>query len=284
MSAYKVFIKERLPVIPNLILAAGLMLSAYSVMEVESNLAATILGALALFTFVSELRFMDELKDVAKDKVANPDRPLPRGAIQESQVNKLIIGTGALLCLFSALLAALFSPQAGGLLGVATVWLYLMYKEFFVGDWLSKKPLLYAITHQIVIFPLCLFALSLYGEVDLMGAKALSFGLVVLSAFFTFEVGRKLDPKADKILGTYLIAYGAPKTLSIIIALQVIAVIAALQLSALWWTLAPAILVLLTLPKVITKPEKYKDVEGVISLNLIYIVWMMAIKHLVETI
>lgn len=281
MSAYKIFIKERLPVVPNLILAAGLMLSAFAVADKGQDLFATIVGAIALFTFVSELRFMDELKDVEKDKVANPDRPLPRGAISEDQVNMLIIGTGALLCLLSGLTALLFSPQAGGLLGTATVWLFLMYKEFFVGDWLSKRPMLYAITHQIVIFPLCLFALSLYGEISLSGLKALAFGLLILSAFFSFEVGRKLDPKADKILGTYLIAYGAKKTLSIIIILQIIAIAAAIALSALWWVLIPAVLILLTLPKVLTRPEKFKDVEGVISLNLIYMVWMMAIRHLV---
>ncbi len=282
MNAYRIFIKERLPVIPNLILALGLMLSAKTVAGASLDFVALLLGSLALFAFVSELRFMDELKDVEKDKVANPDRPLPRGAIKESQVNKLMVFTGIFLCLFSALFAVIFSPQAGGLLGLATVWLFLMYKEFFVGEWLSKRPLLYAITHQVVIFPLCLFAISLYGSFSLSSPSALAFGLLILSAFFTFEVGRKLDPNADKILGTYLIAYKAPKTLSIIIVLQAIAVRAGAMLSALWWVLIPAILIVLTLPKVITRPERFKDVEGVIALNLIYIVWMMAIKGLVE--
>lgn len=278
MQAYKTLIKERLPVVPNLILAAGLMLSAYGLANSDLTAMASVFGAAALFAFVSELRFMDELKDVEKDIVANPDRPLPRGAITKEQTGKLIGWTGALLAAFSVASAFIFSPVSGVLLGVSVVWLYLMYREFFVGDWLAARPLLYAISHQIVIFPLCLFALSLHNPAAALSAHSLAFGALILSAFFTFEVGRKLDPSAHEILKTYLVEYGPKTVIVFLIVLQSIAVASAYVLGILWWVSPFAVLIFLSLPKLISKPNDYKNLEGLIALNLIYVVWVVAIK------
>lgn len=282
MQAYKVFIKERLPVIPNFILAFGLMLSAAALTGESARLFPTVFGALALFLFVSELRFMDEIKDVEKDIIANPDRPLPRGAIEQKQVGLLITGSGALLCLFAAVSAAIFTPTSGALLGVSIIWLYLMYKEFFVGDWLSSRPLLYAITHQIVIFPLCLFAVSLYEPAAALEPAAFAFGALILSAFFSFEVGRKLDPSSHEILKTYLFQYGPKVVIAFLICLQTLAAASAFLLGAFWWVAVPAILILISLPKLLSAPREFKKLEGLISLNLIYIVWVLAIKGLTE--
>lgn len=283
MQAFKVFIKERLPVVPNFILAFGLMFSAVGLLGASSKTLPAVFGAIALFAFVSELRFMDELKDVEKDVVANPDRPLPRGAISKEQVGSLIAITGVLLVAFAAASGAIFTPTSGILLAISVIWLYLMYKEFFVGDWLAAKPLLYAISHQIVIFPLCLFAVSLYNPEAALGMKSLAFGFLILSAFFSFEVGRKLDPEAHEILGTYLIAYGPKPVIAFLVVLQSIAMASAYALGIFWWVAVPAILIILSLPKLLSKPKKFKNLEGLISLNLIYIVWVLAIKHLTDT-
>lgn len=279
MQAFKVFIKERLPIIPNFILAFGLMFSAYAISGVSLSAGALLFGVIALFLFVSELRFMDELKDVQKDIVANPDRPLPRGAITKDQVYQLILGTGILLVVFAALAGEGFGAIPSALFFVSIIWLYLMYKEFFIGEWLSAKPMLYAISHQIVIFPLCLFAIALFSSDIAFNLKSFAFGALILSAFFTFEVGRKLDPHAHEILKTYLVQYGPKAVIGILCILQTIAIIAGYLLDVFWWVAVPAILILLTLPSLVKKPEDFKKLEGLIALNLIYTVWVVAIQR-----
>jgi hypothetical protein len=42
-------------------------------------------------------------------------------------------------------------------------------------------------------------------------AQSFGYCLIVLSSFFTFEVGRKMDPNAHEILGTYLVHYKKSK-------------------------------------------------------------------------
>lgn len=283
MKQLKVFIKERLPVIPNFILAFGLMFSAWGLSGAYFTWPALVFGVVALFAFVSELRFMDELKDVEKDIVANPDRPLPRGAISQTQVSQIIAVTWAVLVLLAIAAFFAFNNISALFFGISISWLFLMYHEFYVGEWLSSRPLLYAITHQIVILPLCLFAVALFSPEAAFSLDGLAFGFLVLSAFFSFEIGRKLDPAAHPILKTYLVVSGAKKVILYLVVLQVLALVCSYALGALWWVAPPAVLIFLTLPKLISKPGEFKNLEGLISLNLIYIVWVLAIKQLAET-
>ena len=84
------FLKERVPVVANLILAVGMILSAAATLNISAPIGGSIFIGAALLIFITELRFMDELKDYEKDKIAHPDRPLPRGLVTTDQVNFLI--------------------------------------------------------------------------------------------------------------------------------------------------------------------------------------------------
>ena len=95
------FMKERVPVIANLILAVGMILSVAATMGITPGLKESIFIGVSLLIFITELRFMDELKDYEKDKIAHPDRPLPRGLVTKGQVNfliKLSFGSTSWLC------------------------------------------------------------------------------------------------------------------------------------------------------------------------------------------
>ena len=73
------FMKERVPVIANLILAVGMILS------VAANGNYTALRIYfywcIAFNLYHRASFMDELRNYEKDKIAHPDRPLPRGLV-----------------------------------------------------------------------------------------------------------------------------------------------------------------------------------------------------------
>ena len=155
-----------------------------------------------------------------------------------------------------------------------------MYKEFYVGQALAKSPLIYAITHQLIIIPLCLFVFSAFG-LEAITSEVMGFCLLVLSSFFTFEVGRKMDPASDPILGTYLVHYGKVKTNILITVLAGIGVYGTVLLGKLWWWgMAPFLLTVITQARIWFQTERFKDLEGMIALNLIFNMWLMAICEL----
>ena len=110
-----------------------------------------------------------------------------------------------------------------------TAWLGLMYKEFFISKWLNERPLIYAISHQILMLAVAAFPALLYDQRQNYGTL-LALGTTILGSFFTYEVCRKLDPKADPILGTYLVTYGPFNTFTIVLGTSVVAWIGALLL------------------------------------------------------
>ena len=271
------FMKERVPVVANLILAVGMILSVAATMGIVPDLKESIFIGISLIIFITELRFMDELKDYDKDKIAHPDRPLPRGLVTKNQVNFLIKFSYALLLLCVAFSYMFFSLMAGHYLLVTSVWLFLMYNEFFLGESLSRSPILYAITHQVIIIPACLFAFAVFGQ-DSLTTNSIGFCLLVLSSFFTFEVGRKMDPESNPILGTYLVHYGKMKTNLLITVLAAIGLYGTVILGKLWWWgMIPFSLTVLTQARIWFQTSRFKDLEGMIALNLIFNMWLMAI-------
>jgi acyl-coenzyme A synthetase/AMP-(fatty) acid ligase len=275
------FIRERVPIIANLILAFGMVLSCFYLIDAPIESIKLAFAVFALLIFITELRFMDELKDFEKDKVAHPERPLPRGLVTTKQVSTLILIFFIGLIAASAIALFFFNTIAGILFGIVTGWLYLMYKEFFIPS-LSKSPLLYAITHQIIIVPVVMFVVALINPSIIFSTKVITFSFLILSAFFSFEVGRKMDPNAHQILGTYLVHYKKKKTNLMILFLQVIGLVSGVILGLDYWVLIPFLLTVITQLRVLRKAEIFKDLEGIIALNLIYTMWVVTIFKMVN--
>lgn len=277
MENYLTFIKERVPVVANLILALGLIFSVGALNSTYLNVGDAFFIGMTLMAFIIELRFMDEIKDYEKDKVAHPDRPLPRGLVTPKQVMNLIYLTFFILTVCTGLSFVFYGTMAGGFLLTTLFWMVLMYKEFFMEKTLGKSPIIYAITHQVIIVPVCLFAISIPFSNLVFTHKSLGFCLLVLSSFFTFEVGRKMDPKSHPILGTYLIYYKKALTNLLITVLAAIGVLGCYYLDIFWWGFIPFILTVLTQVRIWFQQERFKDLEGMIALNLIYNMWVVAI-------
>jgi acyl-coenzyme A synthetase/AMP-(fatty) acid ligase len=273
------FMKQRVPIIANLILAFGLVYSAAAIANSNLHWSEVAFMVIGLLIFITELRFMDELKDYEKDKVAHPTRPLPSGLVTTKQVNFLINATFALLVAWSAMSWYFFGKVTGACFSITTAWLFLMYKEFFIGEALSKSPIIYAITHQVIIVPVCLYVISVIEPDMVFTAQSFGYCLIVLSSFFTFEVGRKMDPNAHEILGTYLVHYKKVKTNLLITVLLSMSIIGAVLLNKLLWVLVPFLLIVATQVRVYFQEKKFKDLEGLIALNLIYNLWFLILAR-----
>ena len=98
--------------------------------------------------------------------------------------------------------------------------------------------------------------------------------------FFCYEICRKLDPKANKILKTYLFVYGPAKTSLLVIVATGLAAIGAtgLNLSILLWPAEGLLIISLIFIQV--KPTLFKLVESTAALSLIVHLWGVVIHHI----
>lgn len=211
------FFKERTPIASYLLMTSGPVASGYFLTQAP-HAHTPLLAFLGFLLFFLVLRMMDEYKDYEKDVLAHPKRPLPRGLIPLPEFHRgIMTGVGLMI----ALVAFMF---VFGMKGTAILYslvighLWLMYKEFYASKWLNQHPLLYALTHQLILVSLCLFCISSFRADGTYGFSKTDwiYSFSVLFAFFCYEVCRKLDPEAHPVLKTYRYVYGLMGVLRII--------------------------------------------------------------------
>ncbi len=288
MSRWLVYFKERFPLPVYGLLCAGYAFSGFVLAFrdsadgvgvgkywTSSHLGPTLLVFTVILLFFFLLRMMDELKDFAKDQLAHPMRPLPRGLFSPSEFSKMIRSLwsfGLVGGLASTLVVA--GPPAGFFFILFWMYLWGMYKEFYFGTSLQNYPILYAVSHQVILLPIGCFAVAAFGGDKGYSPAAALYGVAVLGSFFSYEVGRKLDPKSPAILKTYLTVYGPKITALLLAGWQVVALLAVCQLKLSPWLMAIEVAALLSAFLIFWKPEKYKLVELLVSVSLVAHIWL----------
>jgi len=280
MARWLTYVKERFPLPVYLLLTGGFVFSGLFLAGGSFQWKGFVVSFVGFLLFFFQLRLMDELKDYDKDIVAHPDRPLPRGLLTTVEVGRTIKAIALAMTGYAALTAVLVNPTTGLAYLTITVYLLLMYREFFAGAWLDERPLLYAISHQFIVFGVCIFAVAVTREQLALAVPTLWLGLVVVGSFLVYEVCRKLDPGAHPLLKTYLAVYGPVKTSLIVLGSSVLAGAGAagLGLGQLLWPVEA--LVVVSLIWLFTKPDKYKAVEALATLSLTVHLWAIVIRHL----
>ena len=156
-----------------------------------------IFGCIASWTFFLILRIYDEHKDYEIDCENYPDRILQRGLISLKDLK--IIGA---ICIVFQFGYSVYLDQGFGLVTLTwillTIYSLLMAAEFFVGEWLSKNLILYAVSHM-VIMPMIIYWFVALGigkspfilEINL-------FALLSFVSGFAFEITRKTRPPEEE--------------------------------------------------------------------------------------
>ncbi|WP_374075064.1 hypothetical protein [Bdellovibrio bacteriovorus] len=279
MTAWLKFIKERLPLASYALIVGGFVMTAKALTQTAWSWDLLI-PFVGLMLFFIELRLMDELKDYSKDVVAHPQRPLPRGLVSVPAM-KIVVNGGLAVMLLFAGVSFLQGSVPGICYALIVLYLYLMYKEFFVGESLANKPFLYACTHQIIIVLLLVYAAATLQAEAASAAVSYLAGFVILGCFFTYEVARKMDPKAHPILKTYLSVYGKKGVAFILIFLQAVSWSAALLMQehvVLFGLIAGSALLLLSWMAFMTNESKFKLVEVAGTLCLLISLYIIPLS------
>lgn len=273
------FTKERLPLLSYALLVGGFTLTGKAL--TQGNWGWEFwLSFIGLMIFFIELRLMDEFKDYKKDLIAHPQRPLPRGLIKPESLQK-VISWGLMFMLTYGVSLCLLSNEAGISYILILFYLYLMYKEFFLGEGFANSPLLYAASHQIIIVGLTVFATACFNAMAVYDPVVYLAGFVVLGCFFTYEVCRKMDPQAHPLLKTYLQVYGTKKVGLLLCILQLISWTAAFLLHqqiSLFGLIAGSALLLLSWILFVMDEKKFKAVEGAGTFTLLISLYIIPLQ------
>jgi len=209
-----VYQRERFPLVGH-----GLLIGAFSSSAVafssllrgaepSSGWAAFSVAFLTSFFFFLQLRVADEFKDFEEDARWRPYRPVPRGVVSLGELGRVAVVGG----LIQAGLAGWLSWRLSFLLLLVWGYLALMTKEFFVRDWIVRRPFTYLWTHMLII-PIADFyatacdwsRISAAPPPGLFWFLAVSFGNGV-----ALEIGRKVRAPEDEEEGvrTYSLIWG----------------------------------------------------------------------------
>jgi|GEM_PF-575375 len=207
-------LRERFPVLPSLVGAALLATCADVVgtrlLGRHSHLdGVSVAMAIVVFCLFFVVRGVDELRDLPGDRLAHPERPLPRGAITPRDVVVAVV-----VAALAAIGAGLMVGGPGGGCAVAAVLLLTVLLQLDVGlRFIARRPLLTLVVHQSMV-PLWVLLVMVVRHLDdvstvddttlftalspalspsLWPALALATGLSLL-----FELGRKVHHPDDE--------------------------------------------------------------------------------------
>ena len=158
LEKYLAYFKERFPIWLALICAGVLYYSTYFFTFLFSsshsiNQFDSLLTAATVFMILLHLRILDDYSDYADDCIAHPERALSRGIIILRNLRKLLI---IIFLLEAAINLYLGTTQLLVWLAIIA-WSFLMFKDFFVPDALTRRPSLFNLSHQMVVPLICTY-------------------------------------------------------------------------------------------------------------------------------
>lgn len=279
-ARWMTYLRERSPLATVLTVGAAQSLSSYYLFRSGFHAPGIVMSMAGVAGLLVLIRLADEVKDYAKDSVAHPERPLPRGLITPPEMRRAIRMVAAILLVYAALLAVVSSLAAGALYAATVGYALLMYKEFFAPRFLNVNAFLYALTHQMIVIPMYAFSIATVASpADAWSERALWFALTGLGASFTFEVSRKLDPGADPVLATYLRLYGRRAAMLSVAAALGLLTVAAYQIDVQWIVWPFVALTALTLAMLARRPDRFKVAEGTAALLGLVQMLAPAVRH-----
>jgi hypothetical protein len=252
-----------------------------------------LVGFVAAWSFFLMLRVFDEHKDYELDLLNHPDRVLQSGRITLGHLKVLgAIAIAAQLGVSLLLDGGFGNVTLAWLLVI--VWSSLMAKEFFCGEWLEERLVLYAVSHMVVM-PMALVWMAF------MGADSeplpMTVGLLAALSFCSgaaFEVTRKTKGAEEErdTIRTYSQIWGTTASPLIVLVLLIISTVLQVFLlrlvfdGAVHWGWYVGLVAVLALPaislhlyRVDPTAKARKMNEGMVSLTMLasYVVLLAAV-------
>jgi 4-hydroxybenzoate polyprenyltransferase len=244
------FVDERFPLLPSLVAAALMGLSAsvlgaralHRPAHVDGDSVVLVLVVLALLFVV---RVVDDLRDLDHDRRHHPDRPLPRGAVLA--LDLVVVGTLITSTVFAMVFIAFSAASA---MAVAAVVALTVALQLDGGSRaLAHRPIATLVVHQpmVALWAVLVACVSTSTTLTWSTASALApVAALAVSLSVVFELGRDMAPANGSTEGSYVALWGAQRTAAALagfcVAAGAIVAWLAVLLRLAWWSVAvPAV-------------------------------------------
>lgn len=181
--------------------------------------------ALATFLFFFKLRLFDEIKDSGSDAIHHPERPLPRGILTKNDVLRVTL----ILIVLEIMLFSLYGFWAFVSAMIAISYSLIMYKEFFIKNWLRARLTTYAVTHTFVVVfvSLTIFVVLLGKPFTEIPRELIYFSFASWFLFNIFEFGRKTFAKDEERTGidSYSKIFGRLGAVLLVLAMAALSIV-----------------------------------------------------------
>ena len=208
-----IYQRERFPLLANGVLiacftASAVLYSGYVRGAVGSpEMTEALAGYITVLLIFLLMRFLDEFKDAEDDAKYRSYRPVPRGAISLRSIGCL----AGIVVVLQILVQWLWLPRQFVVLGLVYAYLSLMTVEFGAGRWLKNHPMVYALSHMLIMPIIGLYATGIdWTQSDRLPVGILGFLGLLFCIGFVIEFGRKIRSPVSEEYGvdTYSALYG----------------------------------------------------------------------------
>jgi hypothetical protein len=202
-EGWQAYFRDRFPLGPYLLLIGTFYLANHVVAQALARPdepipldGQVIAGIVAVFCMFLHLRIFDDHKDYADDCRLFPERALQRGSVTLSKL--ACLATVAIV--LEVVIAWRSGPAALTAAAIAIGFSGLMWREFFVREWLKKHFLIYATTHMLIMPLLALFVYSFSTGRYPWEADGWFLTYTILGLLHTFgaEISRKVRSPSDE--------------------------------------------------------------------------------------
>jgi len=196
LNKYRKYIAERFPLKIYGVYTLSLFTVSYffgtSLIEnFEINFIEIFLGFCTVFLFFLQLRIFDEYKDYEEDLILHPERMLSKGEITLDELKILLYIT---IIIEIVINISLGIPKVIMWI-ILCIYSLLMLKEFFCSSFLKRYPMLYILSHQIVIPLICLYSMSVHMNFSIFNRNHANLIILFLSACICLTINIELVRK-----------------------------------------------------------------------------------------
>jgi hypothetical protein len=277
MDPWITYIRERFPILTFGALAAGIASSGIYLKRGAFQGAPFIFSFIGIFVFFWLWRLIDDIKDFEKDLIAYKERPLSRGAIKKEAILKAIDFFQIFLFSYALFIWVFIGSYPALAYVCLAVYVWLFYKDFGMPRWLLRHPLVKALSRQIVIFPLAVFAALAGHPKDIFAQHTWAFALMLFGAFFCYEICRKLNPHMHPVLVTFVQFYGFRRTFEIAALALALSALGAYVLHLTPLLLPCEMIVLFAMALLLFQPALFRLPEVAASLSLMAHAWAVTL-------
>ena len=277
MNRWLTFFEERFPILWIAILVCGISLSGLTFGKGEFHLLSFVLSFIGIVFYFAMMRLIKEVRDIEKDKIAHPDRPLARGLISKKEAVQTIDLLILVFIAFGLIVWILLQATAGLAFLVIVAYLWLAHKGFYLRKKIERHPLIKGVLYLAGIFPVACFAIAVANPSLSFSPQSWAFAVFLFGALACYDICTNLDPHAHPILGTYVQYFGFHRVYYMAAAVLILSGIESIFLGVAPLAIPAEVLVLAGLSTLFFQPALFRIPDLMSGISLMVHAWALAI-------